>query len=246
MTAPSCLLHPEAIWGGVRGREKMGFLQPRYGTSCWTVRPECKVLWALESRGPWYPYQGGQQVRWDTVSSPSCQQSEVGRACQPQGGPWVCGGLSEPGGGWYGDGLSALLCPVLSTPPVLFQYPDPQDPADSPRDTFSLICKNQTAGHFLPRHTHGADPKDPGLIVPASEKPLKGLSFSPQLGSTEMSDSGSRKARASFPVVKTPPPYPDHIAPRAPPGPPGDCTVLPPRAPWKIQQLCHPVRELSP
>ena len=119
-------------------------------------------------------------------------------------------------------------------------------PADLPRDTFSLICKNQTAGHFLPRHTHGADPKDPGLTVPASEKPLKGLSFSPHLGSTEMSDSGSRKARASFPVVKTPPPYPDHNAPRAPPGPPGDCTVLPPWHPWKIQQLCHLVRELSP
>ena len=111
--------------GGVRGREKMGGLQPRYGTSCWIVRPQCKVLWALESRGPWCSYQGGQQVRWDTVSSPSCQQGEVGRACQPQGGPWVGGGLSEPGGGWCGDGLSALLCPALSTPPVLFQYPEP-------------------------------------------------------------------------------------------------------------------------
>lgn len=85
-----------------------------------------------------------------------------------------------------------------------------------------------------------------GLTVPASEKPLKGLSFRPQLGSTKMSDSGSRKARASFPVVKTPPLYPDHITPRAAPGPPGDCTVLPPWHPWKIQQLCHLVRELSP
>ena len=67
-----------------------------------------------------------------------------------------------------------------------------------------------------------------------------------QAGATKMSDSGLRKARASFPVVKTPPLYPDHITPRAPPGPPGDCTVLPPWAPWKIQQLCHLVRELSP
>ena len=33
-------------------------------------------------------------------------------------------------------------------------------PADSPEDTFSLICKNQMAGHFLPRRIHGADPKD--------------------------------------------------------------------------------------
>lgn len=133
-------------------------------------------------------------------------------------------GLGEGGVGMGSQPFSVLCFQhLLCSFDTLTRRP----PADSPEDTFSLICKNQMAGHFLPRHSHGADPKDPGLTEPASEKPFKSLSFSPQLGFTEMRDSGSQKARASFPVVKTPPPYPDHIAPRAPPRPPGDCVVLP-------------------
>lgn len=112
---------------GWRGGEKMGFLQPRYGTSCWTVRPECKVLWALESRGPWCPYQGGQQVRWDTVSSRPANRVKWQGLPAPGEALGMWGPQSL--GGWYGDGLQALLCPVLSTPPVLFQYPDPQGPS---------------------------------------------------------------------------------------------------------------------
>lgn len=72
----------------------------------------------------------------------------------------------------------------------------------------------------------GAAPKDTGLKASAPEKPLKGLSFGPRLGFTEMSDSGSRKARASFPLVKMPPTHPDRNA-KGPARPPGDRAVLP-------------------
>lgn len=83
------------------------------------------------------------------------------------------------------------------------------------------------AGHFSPRHSYGGGSQGHWPYkAPAPEKPLKGLSFGPRLGFTEMSDSGSRKARASFPSVKMPPTHPDRNA-KGPARPPGDCAVLP-------------------
>ena len=88
-------------------------------------------------------------------------------------------GLGEGGVGMGSQPVSVLCFQhLLCSFDTLTRRP----PADSPEDTFSLICKNQMAGHFLPRHSHGADPKDPGVTEPASEKPFKSLSFSPQLG----------------------------------------------------------------
>lgn len=156
----------------------------------------------------------------------SCLQGEVGRACQPQGGPRAREGLLEPGGGWCGDALSALLClPVLSSL-CSFDTLTHKPPEASPRYPISLGLQEPNGWSlFTKKQLWGRLPRTLALKHPHQKSPSKVCPSAPGWDS-EMSDSGSRKARASFPLVKMPPMHPDCNA-KGPARPPGDCAVLP-------------------
>ena len=175
-----CLLCPEAIWGWVGGREKMGNLQPHDGASLCTETSERKGPGALESRGPLVPSPRRPAGWMGPAYSLSCLQGEVGRACQPQGGPRARGGLLEPGGGWCGDVLSAPLCPPVLSSLCSFNTLTHKPPEASPHYLLSLGLQEPNGWSlFTKTQPRGQLPRTLALKHPHQKSPSKDCPSAP-------------------------------------------------------------------